>query len=270
MLISAIGFTLLNTFIKYLNHFNVYQIVFFRSIGSLFFTVPFLLKNKIYSLGNKRKLLVLRSVFGFISMVLFFSSLKLISMGSAVSIRYIAPIFAIVFAVLILKEQIKKVQWLACVIAFLGVVIIKGFDIEMNVLGLLYALLSAFFAGIVYIIIRKIGDKDHPMVIVNYFMIISGIISGCLSLFYWKMPQLWEWFVLFSLGIFGYFGQYYMTKALQSSETNMVAPLKYVEVVFTMIIGVIWFKEIYNIYNLIGILLVVSGLIINVLSKQSK
>jgi len=84
---------------------------FFRSIGSLFFTIPFLLKNKISLLGNQKTLLVIRSVVGLISMTLFFLSLKYIAMGTAVSIRYIAPIFAAFFALIFLKEKIKLIQW---------------------------------------------------------------------------------------------------------------------------------------------------------------
>jgi hypothetical protein len=46
MVISAIAFTFLNVFVKQNSQFNVYQIVFFRSVGSLFFTIPFLIKKK--------------------------------------------------------------------------------------------------------------------------------------------------------------------------------------------------------------------------------
>jgi drug/metabolite transporter (DMT)-like permease len=76
MFVSALAFTFLNVFVKSVNHFSVYQIVFFRALGSLFFTFPFLVKNKISVLGYKRGLLVLRGVFGLISMGLFFLSLK--------------------------------------------------------------------------------------------------------------------------------------------------------------------------------------------------
>lgn len=72
MLISALAFTFLNVFVKSLNSFGVFQIVFFRALGSLCFTLPFLLKNKIPLLGNKRRLLIMRSVFGLTSMTLFF------------------------------------------------------------------------------------------------------------------------------------------------------------------------------------------------------
>ena len=37
MVISTVSFTFLNIFVKQNSQFNVYQIVFFRSVGSLFF-----------------------------------------------------------------------------------------------------------------------------------------------------------------------------------------------------------------------------------------
>jgi len=268
MVISALAFTFLNVFVKSLKDFSVYQIVFFRAVGSLFFTIPFLLKNKISLLGNKKKLLVIRSVFGLISMTLFFLSLKYIAAGTAVSIRYIAPIFAAFFALIILKEKVKPIQWLFFAVAFSGVLILKGFQKDVQLEGVLFALVSAIFAGLVYITIRKIGNADHPVVVVNYFMIISGVVGGLLSINGWRNPIGIEWLILLSLGSFGYFAQLYMTKAMQVGETNQVAPLKYMEVLFTILIGAIWLNETYTIISLLGILLILIGLILNFVVKR--
>ena len=268
MIISALAFTFLNVFVKSLNNFSVYQIVFFRAIGSLFFTIPFLLKNKISLLGNKKGLLVLRSVFGLISMTLFFLSIRYIAMGTAVSLRYIAPVFAAFFALIILKEKVKPIQWLFFGIAFSGVLILKGFQAEMQIEGVIFALVSAVFAGLVYITIRKIGNADHPVVVVNYFMVISAIVGGLLSINGWKNPVGQEWLIFLSLGVFGYFAQLYMTKAMQVGETNQVAPLKYIEVLFTILIGAIWLDETYTLISLLGILLILVGLILNFAVKR--
>jgi drug/metabolite transporter (DMT)-like permease len=268
MIISALAFALLNVFVKNLNQFNVYQIVFFRSIGSLIFTIPFLVSKKITFLGKNRGLLVARGVIGFIAMTLFFASLKYLSMGPAVSIRYISPIFAAFFAFLLLKEKIKHLQWLCFAIAFSGVLILKGFDSNISGVGLLFAILSAFFTGLVFIIIRKIGNSDHPIVVVNYFMVIAAFFGGVLAISDWTNPSGFEWIMLLGLGVFGYFGQYYMTKAIQISEVNQVAPLKYIEVIFTMIIGAIWLDETYTMISLLGILLILVGLILNFVVKR--
>jgi len=268
MLLSTLAFSLMNVFVKYLVFFNAHELVFFRSIGSLILTMSYLLYYKIPLLGNKKGLLILRSLFGVTSMTLFFMSLKYLPVGSAVSLRYIAPIFAAIFAVFLLKEKIKMLQWFFFAIAFTGVLILKGFDSQVSNIGLFLVLGASVFSGLVFILINKIGKQDHPVVIVNYFMAIATVVGGVLSINNWITPTGVEWFLLLGLGIFGFFGQLFMTKAFQIASTNQVAPIKYVEVIFTVLIGIFWFGEIYTFWSILGIFLIITGLILNILFKQ--
>lgn len=268
MLLSVFGFALMNGAVKYLQNFNAYQIVFFRSIGTLFFTVPLLLRNKIPILGNNKKWLLLRAAAGVVSLTCYFQSLNYLPLGTAVSLRYTSPIFATLFAWYFLKEKVKSLQWILFLIAFIGVLIIKGFGAEMDNLGLILVLLSALFLGLIFVIIRKIGNTEHPLVIVNYFMVMAFIFGGLMSIDHWKQPNLTEWCWLLSLGVFGYMGQLYLTKALQSYETNLVAPLKYLEVVFVLMIGAFWFGESYSLMTLFGVVLIVFSLIANTYIKS--
>jgi len=272
MVFSVIAFAMMNAVVKYLTAFNVYQIVFFRSIGTLVLTVPIVLKQKIPFFGNdKKKWMLIRGIAGVISLTCFFQSLNYLAVGTAVSLRYTSPIFAAIFAFIFLKEKIKPLQWVLFFIAFIGVLIIKGFGASMDSMGLIFAMISAIFLGIIFVVIRKIGDKESPLVIINYFMIMAFVFGGILSINNWKQPTSTEWFLLLSLGFFGYIGQLYMTKAFQSDETSMVAPLKYLEVVFMIIIGSFWFDEIYNLWTLLGISLILLGLVYNIyLKKQNK
>jgi drug/metabolite transporter (DMT)-like permease len=268
MILSIIAFSIMNAVVKYLTKFDVYQVVFFRSIGTLAFTIPLILKYKIPILGNNKKLLFIRGLIGVISLTCFFQSLNYLAVGTAVSLRYTSPIFAAIFALLILKEKIKPIQWLFFIIAFIGVSMIKGFGVDVNSIGLLFIFCSAIFLGLTFVVIRKIGDKEHPLVIINYFMIMAFIFGGLMSINDWINPNLTEWLLLLSLGIFGYIGQLYMTKAFQSHETNIVAPLKYLEVIFTILIGFTWFGEVYTWISLLGVLLILSGLILNFIVKR--
>lgn len=269
MIFSVIAFALMNIVVKYLSNFNVYQIVFFRSLGTLAFTIPIVLKQKIPFLGNKKRLLLARGLLGLISLSCFFASLQYLSVGTAVSLRYTAPIFAGVFAMFFLKEKIKAIQWVLFIIAFIGVLIIKGFGIDVTTIGLILAISSAFFMGLTFVVLRKIGTNDHPLVIINYFMIMAFLFGGFMSLNHWKQPNFSEWFLLLSLGLFGYIGQLYLTKAFQVGETSLVAPLKYLEVIFTIIIGVIVLEENYNLWTLVGISLILVGLIYNIYLKKT-
>ncbi|WP_297692350.1 DMT family transporter [uncultured Eudoraea sp.] len=268
MLLSTLAFTLMNGLLKFLTSYSAYQMVFFRSLGSLFFTFGFLLNRGIPVLGTHRKLLILRGLVGSTSMVLFFMALHYMPLGSAVGLRYIAPIFAAIFAILLLREKVKPIQWLFFIISFLGVLVLKGLDRNVPLIGLALVLIASVFSGLVYIIIRKIGSREHPVVIVNYFMCIATIIGGVGAIFNWKTPVGIDWFLLSSLGVFGYFGQLFMTKAFQMGETNAIAPLKYLEVFFAVIVGVIFLVEEYVIWSFVGMAMIIGGLLLNIWFKQ--
>ena len=273
MLLSTFAFACMNAAVKHLHDsVGVYQIVFFRALGSLVFTLPLLLKRNIPILGQQRTLLVARGVVGVTSMVLFFSAVKYLSVGTAISLRYLAPVFAAIFAVFFLKERVKPLQWLFFAIAFLGVVVLKGIETSLHSYGLILVLISAVLTGLVYVIISKIGEKEHPLVIVNYFMVIATLTGGVLSIYSWVTPKGMDWLYLSFLGVFGYIGQIFMTKAFQIASTHQVAPIKYVEVIFTILLGVFFFNDAYSIWSLFGIALIILGLLLNLMYKsyQSK
>lgn len=99
-------------------------------------------------------------------------------------------------------------------------------------------------------------------------MFLATLVGGIISVFIWVQPKGWDWVLLSSLGIFGYFGQVYMTKAFQAAATNRVAPIKYTEVIFTILIGVFWFQDDYSIWSFLGLFLIISALIANTLVKK--
>lgn len=268
MLLSTLSFALMNALVKFLVDYSTLQLVFFRSIGSLAITFSFLTAKGIPQWGNQKKLLLLRSLFGVISMVLFFWGIHYVSIGSAVTLRYVSPIFAAILAVVFLKEVIKPIQWLFFIMAFVGVFLIKSFDTSGSNFGVFLVLLAAFFSAIVYIVLSKMGTDDHPVVVVHYFMLLATIVGGVGSLFYWETPTLTDFLLLLSLGVFGFFGQLFMTKAFQNAEAHMVAPFKYVEVLFTLLFGVFVLTETYDVLHLLGTFLVISGLVLNVLYKS--
>jgi drug/metabolite transporter (DMT)-like permease len=195
-------------------------------------------------------------------------SLKYLPVGTSVTLRYLSPIFGAILAIYLLKEKIIPIQWLFFIIAFGGVVILKFSEIEINSVGLSLILGSAFFGGLVYILLNKIGTTEHPLIVVNYFMVFCTIVGGVISIFYWKTPQKEDWLPLLSMGLYGFYGQLYMTKAFQIASVNIIAPLKYIEVIFSVVIGVILLHEVYDIWSLIGILMIILGLVLNIIYKK--
>lgn len=268
MLMSAAAFAVMNTLAKYLDGYHTFQIVFFRAISPVIFGTAYLLKNKINILGTHRKLLALRSFTGVTSMILFFMGLKLLPLGTAVSLRYTAPIFAGFFALWFLKERIKPIQWFYFLMSFIGVLMLKGFESDVDMRGIIYILSSAVFLGLVFVLIRKIGTREHSVLIVNHCMIVTLLTGGILMIPYWKNPVGNDWYLLLCLGIFGFFGQLLMTKALQLEDASRIAPFKYTEAIFALLVGWLWFGDSYTIFGLFGIALIMAGMFLNVIVKK--
>lgn len=270
MIFATMAFSIMNSIVRYVDHLPTFELVFFRSVGTVFCCIVVLVRYKIPILGNQKPLLLLRATIGVMSLALFFSAIRLMPIGTAVSLRYLAPIFSAILAVIFLKEHIKALQWFFFGTAFLGVLLLKGFDPRISVEGLIIILSSAVLTGAVYVIIRKIGDRDHPVVVINYFMFVAMIVGAIVSFFNWVSPIGVEWVLLISLGLFGFVAQYFMTRALQMAEANLVTPFKYSEVVFTLIAGWIIYGEKQGLMSILAILIIVCSLIANVLVKRHK
>jgi len=268
MLIATLGFTAMQVFVKELTNFHVFQIVFFRSSITALLCIAYLKSQQISLIGNQQKWLFLRALCGIISMTLFFLTIQRIPLGASVSLKYLSPIFTAIFAVVLIKERVKTIQWLFFSLALLGVFLLKGFDSRIDDLSFMMGIMGAIFGGLVYSIIRRIGNKEHSMVIVNYFMFSAAILGGLAMIPYWQTPTLYEWLMLIGMGFFGYFGQIYMTKAFQIEAASRVAPIKYMELIYSLIIGLVWFGEIYSLSSFFGILLILIGMIFNLMVRE--
>ena len=77
-----------------------------------------------------------------------------------------------------------------------------------------------------------------------------------------------EYGLLFAIGTFGYFAQVFMTKSLQVEAANRVVPIKYMEVVYSLLIGLIWFDEGYTLIGLTGIIIIIISMLMSI--KTSK
>ena len=268
MFLSGCCFTAMNGIVKYIDHLPVFELVFFRALGSALLCWMFLYKKGISPIGTKPKLLFFRAAAGLISMALFFKAIHIMPIASAVTLRYISPFFAAILAVIFLKERMFKLQWLCLLIAFAGVAMLKGFDSRIGFLALVIILLAAVFSGVVYTLIRRIGPGEDPIVIVNYFMSLSLLVSGVICLFDWVNPQSDEWPILLSMGILGFYAQFFMTKAMQREESNQIVPFKYIEVILTILVGWILFGEAMNVISVIAIFMIITALIANVKLKS--
>jgi len=270
MLIATFFFSLMNVFIKAAGHLPIWELVFFRCGISALLCFVEIYRKKINWKGSNRRLLLLRGLFGTTALYMYFTTLANMSLGTAVTIQYISSIFTTIIAIFILKENIRPIEWIFFLVSFLGVYLIKGFDENIELKYLLIGITSAFFSGLAYNMVRSLRGKENPTVVVLHFQLVGTIAGLSFSVPSWVTPVGWEWFFLLMTGICTQLGQVNMTKALQKEPMAKVTILNYLGVIYAIALGFIFFDESYSIITLVGILLVIGGVILSILNRNSK
>lgn len=268
MLAATFYFAIMNVGIKALSHLPVMEIVFFRCGIAMLLSGIVVFREGVNWKGNNRKLLIMRGVFGTIALTTYFVTIAHMSLGTAVAIQYLSPIFTTILAIFVLDEKVKPLNWLFFIVSFAGVLVMKGFDESIETKYLLVGLFSAICSAFAYNTIRTIKDQEHPAVVVLHFQLIGTLAGAVFSVGSFELPQGMDWFWIVCIGVFTQLGQMAMTRALQQENVATVSIINYTGVVYALLFGMFFFGETYPISTIGGMLLVVSGVVLSILYRS--
>jgi drug/metabolite transporter (DMT)-like permease len=263
MVASVFCFAIVNACAKSLHHLPVHELVFFRSVVVFVVASLVIYRKRISFFGNNIPWLLTRGITGLAALFLFFATIKHMPLASASTIQYLSPIFTVIAAISINKQKPRNIQWLLFLVSLLGVVVMKGFDHRISFTWLSAGVASAVLAGLAYNAVIRCKDTDHPMTIVLYFPMIAIPLMGVWCMFDWVSPAGNDWWLLLIMGLFTVAAQYLVTIALHSDVASKITPWNYTGAIFAGAFGYFLFHETINMMTVVGILLVVSGVVLN-------
>ena len=270
MLLATFTFTLMKVFVKYVSHIPAIEVILFRSVISLGISGFLLLRQNVGLFGNNRPILIARGVAGAVALTLNFYLIQEIPLATVSVLTYLAPVFSTVIGVYLVREKVFPLQWVFFALSFIGIIVIQGFDVRISGFHLLLGVLTSFFMGLAYNFVRKLNTTEHPLVIIFYFPLVLMPIASIWSYFVWVEPQGWDWLFLILVGVSTQIAQFFMTKSYQSAEINKVSILNYLGLIYSLIFGYFLFEETFNFLTYIGMGLVVTGVVANVIYKKIK
>ena len=267
MIVSVLFFSFMDILIKVTDEYDVGQTMFFRAFFGLipiYFLIP---KEKIKDFYKTKnfKLHFYRSFFGAIAMAAIFIGLRNLQLAEVTALAFSAPLWVVIFSMFFLSETIRLKRWIAVGLGFVGTIIISkpGFD-NLNFYYIYPIIFCIGFAG-VSILIRKLTLAGEPVwLIAFYFSLFSGL-GGLITLPLgrWIMPNPYDFVLLILIGLLGSVANLLLTQSYKLAEVTLTTPLKYLSLVFAIIFGFYFFKEVPTIYTLSGAgLIVVSSAII--------
>lgn len=261
LIISALGYAGMSTFIKLSGDIPVIQKVFFRNLPCLFLAIFLLAKNKESVLGHRgnRKILLLRGCIGTLGALANFYAVDKLMLPNATMLNQLGPFFIIIFSFLFLKEKIKRFQIGALAIAFIGVVIILGPGSTMPIFPAFMAILGAISIGIAFTCIRYLGGKESPQTIVFWFAIVSISIGVIYMIFDYTPMTTMQTIYLLCAGICTIFGQFGTTLAYKYAAAKDISIFGYSQVIFATIFSVLIFSQIPGENSMIGYIIVIAA-----------
>jgi drug/metabolite transporter (DMT)-like permease len=261
MLIATFFFSLMGTFVKLGGeNFNSTELVFYRSLISLFIIIGIMKFNKISYSSNYLKLHMIRSSIGFFSLLFFFYAINHLPLSTAISLNFSHPLFLGLLMPLILNRKIKPSLFLMILIGFIGVFFIlkPTFENQSYFAGLI-GLISGLGAAIAYLYVTRLGQLKEPdFRTIFYFTLISTICSA-IMMFFGEIHKIDYKYILIllGLGISATIAQIAITKAYRVGNTLGNAGLSYLTIIFSTIIGVIWLDEFIDKQTAFGIMLII-------------
>ena len=262
MVITTICFSLMAGMVKYLRHLPLMEIIFFQNIP-IMLIIPLILKNKKNSLwGNNKPLLLLRSLLACFGAIAYFYSITVMILTDAVTIKQLSPIFIIFLSSIFLGEKIGSKKITFFILSFLGTLLVVKPGFRLDLYTTVIALLGAISTAGSHVAIRSLRLTDHPLIIVNYYGYSIGLLSfGALL---WQdnfiLPDALSLFVLLLLGLVNLAGQFTIAKAYQRAPTELVSCYLYLQIIFSALLGVLFFKEIPDLFSVFGAsLIIISG-----------
>ena len=265
MFLSVCTFSVMDLLVKWSSDYPTGEVLFFRGFFGLLPTYFLIPKNKLktFYTTERSKEHLFRCLMGIMALIAIVVALRELPLAVVVSLSYAAPLFITVLSIFLLSEKVGIFRWLAVIIGFMGVIIIA--EPGFKVMNYLYFLPLIFCIGMAFvtITIRKLSTTE-PIWLISIFFTITISIAGLATIpMGWKMPNFQDFILLALIGVTGGSANLFLTQSYKLSEVSLVAPLKYLALVFAIFFGYFIWNEIPNIKTLIGASLVVlSSLII--------
>jgi drug/metabolite transporter (DMT)-like permease len=260
MLLSGFGFTLSAVFVKTLGaRYDSLQIVFLRMLVSLLIILPIIWPDREAVLRSPHRVFhVGRSLCGILATFAGIYAVTVLPLAEVTALTFTQPLFALVLAVLILKEPVGWRRWTATAVGFAGVIVMMrpGQAALQPASGA--ALATAFLIATAVILVKKLPASERPSTMLFYFGTAGSLIAVGPAISVWRWPEPLDWVLFVLVGTLSMAAQSFIIRAFRIGRAASVAPFDYVRLIYATALGYFVFAEVPDGWTYAGAALIVA------------
>ena len=246
------------------------QITAARFALQLIFLLPLtlILKKPLLPASSDIPFHLLRGALILMATASFFMAVSYLPLADALAIFFIEPFFLTFLAVFFLNERIGWRRVTACIIGFLGALLVIQPQYDMvgwpALLPIITALCFAFFL----LLTRKMSQNMDAISLQLHTTIAATLILVvCFAImrhqnhsgFILVMPDGYQLFLLMGVGLSATIAHLFLTAAFARAPVGILAPLQYLEIVTATFLGIVIFADIPNLTTISGVLIIISA-----------
>lgn len=222
-------------------------------------------------------LTLLRTMLHIIGIGAMFVSLQFLPLADTIAIAFAMPLLLLLLGHFVLKEHVGRSRLVACVIGFVGtLLVVQPSFAEVGLPALFPLLVAVSFAGFM-LVTRPIARRIDPISL----QVVGGLMgSGILlliylggffsdsSIFTTTLPNRFESLLLIGICLLGTVAHLLMTWSLRLAPSTTLAPMQYLEIPVATIVGWFIFQDIPNGLAAVGIMITMVCGVYIVLSER--
>lgn len=251
-------------------YFSAAQVAAVRIVGALMVLLVLLPLFWPYLRQLPRRqlpFLAAQSMLGMLGMSWFyFAAVAHAGSAVAVALLYMAPVWSLILARLILHEGITPPQAALTVLAATGVALTMAANHSVEPIGLLYGLLSGLCYALYGVLGKRAMQGNPPLLVLFTSIAISALLLLGTPLPYRAAAQLWQtpdvrvWLYAAALVLMGTLLPYLLfIKGLEKMTAAQASVFTIIEPLTAVLLAVWWLNEHLSAWQMLGVLLIVTA-----------
>lgn len=195
----------------------------------------------------------------------FFSALFRLPQAEATAINFIAPFIVMLLAGRLLGERVSVGKWIGAAVGFLGMLLLVRPGSALDQIGIVFALLTVVCNVAFQLLTRRLALVEDSFTT----MFLSAAISVVVSALLLPLQDVWggwpetlslrQGLMLLALGVIGAVSQWCFIRAYVWSSASFVAPLLFMQLLWSTATGLLFFGQLPDRTSLAGIAVILAS-----------
>lgn len=258
---------------------SLIQIIVSRAaIGIIFLSIfLYFSGRKIYFGSSYPFIATLRGILFFAGFLLFYIALSEISLAQATSLFFVSPLFMTILSRIILKNPIGIRRIGAIIIGFSGTILIVRPQFDGLNMHMILVIVCAFTYSLSMILAKLTADKDSlfqqtfhinigALLLGTFLYLVISIFLNTTQMTILSdlaKPLIFSNFnvlgLILTISLFGSAGLILLIYAYRIGSPLLNSPTEYILLVFAIVNGFLFFREVPDFYSWVGMLLIVGS-----------